>query len=162
MSHILLGLILVTAAPPGLVVDKEKRTVTIDAKVAPRKLEHLAEMYPIEVIACWAHPKGKKAHETVLIIDVNPSDVHKVLESLGLKAGKPAKGEDAAAEGPVITVFIEVPRAGGTAKRLTLDKVLVDPKTKKPMPKGVKFKFTGVGDVAGGPGQAGEGVRGRR
>jgi hypothetical protein len=143
MSQLLLGLVLATAAPPGITVDQEKKTVTIDAKVAPRKLEHLAETYPIEVIACWAHPKGKKAHETILTIDVNPSDVHKALESLGLKAGKPAKGQDAVAEGPEIAVLIEVPQPGGAAKRLTLDKVLLDPKTRKPMPKGVKFKFTG-------------------
>ena len=53
------------------------------------------KIYPIEVVACWANPKGKKAHETVLTIDVKPSDVHKALESIGLKPGKPARGEDA-------------------------------------------------------------------
>lgn len=143
MSHLLLGIALATAAPAGIVVDKDKKTVTIDAKVAPRKLEHLAQTYPIELVACWAHPKGKKAHETIVTIDVNPSDVHKALESLGLKAGKPAKGENTAAEGPEILVYIEVPQPGGSAKRLTLDKVLLDPQTKKPLPKGVKFKFTG-------------------
>src|SRR5262249_24221602 len=45
----------------GVSVDKQKRTVTIDAKIAPRKLPHHKEVYPIEVIACWPHPKGKKA-----------------------------------------------------------------------------------------------------
>src|SRR5262249_20039946 len=74
---------------PGVVVDKDKRTISIDAKIAPRKLPHLKEIYPLEVIACWPHPKGKKAHETVVTIDAKPSDVHKALESLGLKAGKP-------------------------------------------------------------------------
>ena len=48
----------------GVTVDMAKKSVSIDAKVAPRKLEHLkGEMYPIELIACWPHPKGKKAHE---------------------------------------------------------------------------------------------------
>src|SRR5579871_3914981 len=74
--------------PKGVAVDKAKRTVTIDAKVAPRKLEHLkGEVYPIEVIACWGHPRGKKAHETVVTIDADPSAVHKGLEELGLKPG---------------------------------------------------------------------------
>src|SRR5215813_15325461 len=74
----------------GVKVDKDKRTVTIDAKIAPRKLEYLkGEIYPIEVIACWPHPKGKKAHETIVTIDVMPSAVHKALEEVGLKAGKP-------------------------------------------------------------------------
>ena len=32
----------------GIVVDKDKRTVTIDAKIAPRKLAHLkGEIYPV-------------------------------------------------------------------------------------------------------------------
>src|SRR5215831_10390267 len=80
---------------PGVVADKEKRTVTIDAKVAPRKIDDPAykEIYPIEVIACWPFPKGKKAHETVVTIDVKPSAVHKALEDLGLKAGKPVVGQ---------------------------------------------------------------------
>src|SRR5579885_1505481 len=78
----------------GVTVDKDKRTITIDARVAPRKLEYLkGEIYPIEVIACWPHPKGKKAHETIVTIEAKPSDVHKALESLGLKPGKPVMGE---------------------------------------------------------------------
>ena len=129
---------------PGIAVDKEKRAVAIDAKVAPRKLEHLkGEVYPIELVAGWAHPKGKKAHETVLTIEALPSDVHKALEAVGLKPGKPAKGENAAAEGPEVSVFIDVPAGDGPAKRLTPAQFLLDPKTRKPFPKGVKFKFTG-------------------
>jgi hypothetical protein len=77
----LLGLVQARSAAddkkaPGVTVDAAKKTVTVDAKVAPRKLEHLkGEQYPIELIASWGHPKGKKAHETVLTTDVNPSDV---------------------------------------------------------------------------------------
>lgn len=144
----LLGVMLIAAQPAsdansGVVVDKKKRTVTIDAKVAPRKLEHLkGEVYPIELIACWPHPRGKKAHETVLTIDANPSAVHKGLVEIGLKPGRPAKGADSVAEGPEVNVYIDVPDPAGT-RRLTIDKVLLDPKTKKPLPKGVKFRFTG-------------------
>src|SRR5689334_13646810 len=80
----------------GPVVDKEKKTVTIPAKIAPRKINdpRFTEIYPIEVIACAEFPKGQKAHETVITVDVKPSDVHKALESLGLKAGKPANPGD--------------------------------------------------------------------
>ncbi|MBX9626256.1 MAG: YdjY domain-containing protein [Gemmataceae bacterium] len=127
----------------GVTVDKDKRTVTVAAKVAPRKLPHLEEKYPVELVAGWGHPKGKKAHEIVVAVDANPSEVHKGLEALGLKPGKPAKGPDAKAEGPAVNVFVEVPgEGGGPPKRLTLDKVLVDPKTKKPAPK-MTFRFTG-------------------
>jgi hypothetical protein len=129
----------------GVAVDAGKKSVSIDAKVAPRKLPHLDQIYPIEVVACWAHPKGQKAHETVVTIEAKPSEVHQALESVGLKPGKPAKGEGASAEGPEVSVFIEVPApgGGGAGKRLSIDKFLLDPKTKKPFPKNVKFKFTG-------------------
>lgn len=127
----------------GVTADKEKKAVAIDAKIAPRKLEHLTEVYPIELIAGWPHPKGKKAHETVVTIEALPSDVHQALVEVGLKPGKPAKGEGAEAVGPDVTVAIEVPAGDGPAKRLTPDKFLVDPKTKKPFPKAVKFRFTG-------------------
>lgn len=126
--------------PGGVVVDEAKRTVSIDAKVAPRKV--LDQVYPIELVAGWPHPRGKKAHEIVVSIDVNPSEVHKALEKLGLKPGKPAKGEGAKAEGPVVNVFVEVPDAAGGTKRQPLEKILWDPKTKKPPPK-MTFIFTG-------------------
>ena len=99
----------------------------------------------MEVVATWGFREGVKgkAHETVLVTTAKPSEVHKALESLGLKPGTPARGEGAKADGPEVAVYIDVPQPGGAAKRLTVDKVLLDPKTKKPMPKGVKFKFTG-------------------
>jgi hypothetical protein len=64
------------------------------------------------------------------------------LEKLGLKAGKPAKGEDAKAEGPTVNVFMEVPDPAGGVKKVSMEKVLYDPKTKKPAPK-MTFVFTG-------------------
>src|SRR4051794_38125979 len=101
---------------PSVTVDKDKKTVTIDAKVAPRKLPNLDQVYPIEVIATFPFREGKKgkAHETVVVTDVTPSEVHKALETLGLKPGKPAKGEGAKADGPEVNVYIEVPQPGGS------------------------------------------------
>lgn len=128
----------------GIEVDKEKKTVSIDAKIAPRKLEHLkGETYPIEVIASWPHPKGKKAHETVVTVDVGPMELHKALESLGLKAGKAVMGGTDQPKGPELIMYIEVPQADGTTKRLSMDKVLVDSKTGAAFPKSVRFRFTG-------------------
>ena len=147
--------------PPGIKLDKDKKTVTVDAKVAPRKLPHLDQSYPIEVIACWGYIKdakpgdknGKKSHETIVTIDVMPSEVFAAMEQLGLKPGKPAVGEDAKAEGPDVNIYIDVPQGDGPAKRYPLDKILVDPKTNKPMPKGVKFKFTGSAPAKAEPGK---------
>src|SRR5262249_34908718 len=129
----------------GIVVDKEKRTVTIDAKIAPRKINdpRYKEIYPIEVIACWPFPKGQKAHETVVTIDVKPSNVHKALEDLGLKAGKPVVGQvKQQAQGPEVSIFLAFKGADGQDKKVPIEKTLIDPKTNKKMPK-VKWLFTG-------------------
>src|SRR5712691_11300070 len=97
MSRILIALVFAlgpaltpSAAQPGdksgVTIDKDKRLVKIDAKIAQRKLEYLkGEIYPIEVIACWAHPKGKKAHETIVTIEAMPSAIHKAIEALDVK-----------------------------------------------------------------------------
>jgi len=126
----------------GVTVDEATKCVLVDAKVAPRKLPNLDQVYPVELIAGWGAPKGKKAHEIVVSIDVDPSEVHKGLEKLGLKPGKPARGENAKAEGPIVNVFIEMPDGAGGNKRVPLEKILWDPKTKKAPPK-LTFVFTG-------------------
>jgi hypothetical protein len=129
----------------SVVVDKEKRTVTIDAKIAPRKIDdpRYEKIYPIEVVACWGFPKGQKAHETVVTIDVKPSEVHKALVDLGLKPGKPVVGDvKEQSEGPEVKIYLDIPQEGGESKRVPIEKTLIDPKTNKPMPK-VKWLFTG-------------------
>jgi hypothetical protein len=126
-------------ADAAVTVDKDKKTVTVPAKIAPRKLEKYDQIYPVEVVACAGFKEGgEKAHETVVTIDVKPSDVHKALESLGLKPGKPAFGEDSAAEGPELKVSLELPNG----KVVPIEKTLVDKKTGKAMPT-LKWHFTG-------------------
>jgi hypothetical protein len=130
------------ATQPAMIVDKEKKTIIIPAAIAPRKLAYLTEIYPIEVIACWPHPRGKKAHETVVTFDVKPSDVHKALESFGLKPGQTAKGEDDAGQGPEVKVYLEFPGPDGAVRREPIEKTVVDKKTGKNMP-ALKWYFTG-------------------
>jgi hypothetical protein len=126
-------------------IDKDKGTVTIDARIAPRKLAYLkGEVYPIEVIACWAHPKGKKAHETIVTIEAMPSAVHKAIEALGLKPGMPIMGGDKEVpQGPDVNLYIEIPTPEGMFKRVTMDRALIDSRTGKAFPKSVKWRFTG-------------------
>jgi hypothetical protein len=123
-----------------IVVDKEKRTVTVPARVAPRKIndERYKEIYPVEVIATFPFPRGKKAHETVVTFEAKPSEVHKALEGLGLKAGKPARTEKDVQTGPEVKILLQV----GKARPAPIDRYLADNKTGKPMPK-VKWLFTG-------------------
>jgi hypothetical protein len=142
------GILPAHAGESTLVVDKAKKSVTIPCQVAPRKLPHLDKTFPIEVIATHAYrePKGtdvrgQKAHETVVIIpdSIKPSEVHKALEQLGLKAGKPAFGERVTrAEGPEVKVYLEIPGQ----PRSPIEKFLSDTKTGKPMP-ALQWHFTG-------------------
>jgi hypothetical protein len=130
----------------GVVVDKEKRTITVDCKIAPRKMEDpkfQGKTWPIEVIACYPYPKGQKAHETVVTIDLKPSEVHKALESFGLKPGTPVRGEaKEPPQGPEVGLYLEIPDRDGRPKRVSIERTLIDPKTNKQMPK-VKWRFTG-------------------
>jgi len=123
-------------------VDKARRTVTIPCRIAPRKLPNLKEIYPIEVMATYPAPRGQKAHETVVTFLAKPSDVHKALEGLGLKPGKPAKGLGAAAEGPEVTISLSLTTAGGGTRTLPIESALVDRRTGRPMPP-IKWHFTG-------------------
>src|SRR5216683_2990309 len=130
----------------GVTVDKEKRTITVDCKIAPRTMpdpKFQGKTWPIEVIACYPYPKGQKAHETVVTIDVKPSEVHKALESFGLKPGTPVRGEAKnEPQGPEVGMFLEIPDRDGRPKRISIERTMIDPKTNKPMPK-VKWRFTG-------------------
>lgn len=137
----------------GIVVDKEAKTVTIDAKMAPRiVLKEKKEPYPLEIIATWPHPKGKKAHETIVTFSeaLKPSDVHKALESLGLKAGKPIKGIGEPT-GPAVNVYFLVSDSTGLDRRVTLDRAMVDSKNGKPFPKNIEWRFTGSAFVQPDP-----------
>src|SRR5579864_7916912 len=127
-----LSILFVPVAKPGgkegsgVEIDKAKRLIKIDAKIAPRKLPHLSKIYEIEVIACWPHPKGKKAHETVVTIEAKPSAVHKGLVALGLKPGKPVMGGEAIPQGPEVKLFLEFPAPDGATKKVSIDKTMVD------------------------------------
>ena len=64
----------------------------------------------------------KKCHETVVTIEAKPSEVHKALEDLGLKAGKPVVGDlKAVPAGPEVKIFLEFPGPDGETKRVPID-----------------------------------------
>jgi len=129
--------------PGQVTVDKKARTVTIDCAVAPRKLPNLAEIYPLEVVATYPAPRGQKAHETVVTFTgIKPSAVHKALEEMGLKAGKPAVGEGQKAQGPEVKLYLEIEGADGKVQRVPIETVMVNRKTGKPLPP-VTWHFTG-------------------
>lgn len=128
--------------PAGFTVDREKKEILIPCRIAPRKLPNLPEIYPIEVCATYPAPQGQKAHETVVTLGAKPTEVHKALESLGLKVGKPVRGEGAAT-GAELDVLLEIPEKGKPGKqRVRMENLLVDKRTGKPLPP-IKWLFTG-------------------
>jgi len=139
-------------AEPAVSINKEKKSVTIACKIAPRKLPNLTEVYPIEVIATLPAPEGKKAHETVVTFSAKPSEIHAALVGLGMKPGKPALGEDAAAAGPEVKISLEMPGPDGSPKVIPIEKTLVDRKTGKPLPP-LKWIFTGSAVKEAAPGK---------
>lgn len=130
--------------PAAVKVDRKARIVTLPCAVAPRKLPQLNAVYPIEVIATHPTPDGQKAHETVVTFDkaIRPGDVHAALGQLGLKPGKPARAEGSKAEGPAVRIYLEFTGRDGKPKRLPVEQLLTDTKTKKPLPP-VVWHFTG-------------------
>jgi hypothetical protein len=146
MVLVLLPVILVPSSPAGekatLVIDKDKKSVAIPCKIAPRKLANLSQIYPLEVVATFPAPKGQKAHETVVTFDVKPSAVHKALESLGAKAGKPGLGERAKASGPEVTISLEIFSQTDKPKTIPIEEAMVDLNTGKTLTR-IKWLFTG-------------------
>lgn len=127
--------------PAELVVDKTAGSITLPCTIAPRKLPHLKEIYPLEVMATY--PKGQKAHETVVNFEgIKPSMVHRALIDLGVKPGKGAVGEGARATGPELKVFLEFLGKGDKVQRLPIEKVLVDEKKGQALP-ALQWHFTG-------------------
>jgi hypothetical protein len=131
------------ASPTGkIAIDAAKRTITIPSRIAPRKLAYLKDIYPLEVVACWPHPLGQKAHETVVNFDARPSDVHNALLAMGLKPGHPDQGDGHPADGPEVDIYLVIPGLDGKPRQLPLERAMVEPRTGKPLPK-LKWIFTG-------------------
>ena len=138
----------------------DRRRIVIPCRIAPRKLPTLKEVYPLEVVATYPSPRGQKAHETIVTFECRPSDVHKGLESLGLKPGKPARGEDAAAVGPPLRVLLEVPSILGKPREIPVERTILDVRTGKLMPP-LTWHFTGSALRQPDPDQGRQSLRGR-
>jgi outer membrane protein assembly factor BamB len=129
-------------AESAVTVDATRRMVSIPCRVAPRKLETLADTYPLEVLATFPAPRGQKAHETVVTFETKPSAVHRALESLGLRPGKPVKGDVAEpGTGSRVALHLEWPGADGTT-RVPIEATMLDTKTGRSLPPLV-WRFTG-------------------
>ncbi|MCL2640083.1 MAG: YdjY domain-containing protein [Phycisphaerales bacterium] len=126
---------------PKVIVNKELRRLEIPARIAPRKLASLRDIYPIEVICTWPTPAGQKAHETVVTTEVKPSEVQAALESLGLKPGIPSHGPIEPL-GPELTISLVLPLPNGKERTVPIEKTIIDKVTEKTLPP-LTWRFTG-------------------
>ncbi len=117
----------------SLILDHANRRVILPCVVAPRKLPHLSEVYPLEVIATWPTPQGQKAHETVVVFArIRPSEVHAALTQLGLKPGKPANAVGQTPAGSTVKLLLEFPGKDGKNSRVPVEQVMIKKKREKP------------------------------
>ena len=143
-------------ADRGIFVDRKNSRVVVDIEIAPRKLPHLKQVYPVEVMVTGA--QGKKAHETVLLSAASPLQVHRALEKLGLKAGEPGIGDKSPPRGPEVRIWIEYPGRLGLNKKVDLASAVVDRRTGLALDGGasstgraVRWLFTGSAMVQADP-----------
>jgi len=125
-----------------LTIDAQNRTVTIPCRVAPRKLPTLADIYPLEVVACFPAPLGQKAHETVVATEVKPSDLHAALVELGLNPGAPSMGVQGRPSGPEVRVLLELPDIAGRPRLVPIEDTMLDARTGRGILP-LKWHFTG-------------------
>jgi outer membrane protein assembly factor BamB len=122
-------------------VDRKNRRIDIPALMAPRKLPNLKDIYPLEVVCTWPTPAGQKAHETVVVTEVKPSEVQKALESLGLKPGKPSGGQEVP-QGPELKLSLIMLAPSGRERVIPIEKTILDVRTGKTLPE-LTWRFTG-------------------
>lgn len=123
----------------GITVDREARTIDLDARVVLREGEWL------ELIACTP---GTREHEALVIVAAKPSNIHLALLSLGLEPGKPLhsrmEGEERVIvppTGPAVEAFFVLDREGEKVE-VPVNEWVVDQKNGTPLPSN-RFLFTG-------------------
>ncbi len=133
---------------PQLIVEKSPGgagggggKIILPSQAAPRKLATLKEIYPHEIVASNPAPQGQKAHETVVVSDVLPSELHKALVSLGATPGKPVKG-DGTPTGTQLKISFVFTGPAGKSRTVPIEQTILDKRTGKTLPP-LKWFFTG-------------------
>ena len=126
----------------GLVVNREKRTVTVACAIAPRKLPNLAAVYPIEVAATYPAPRPEGPRDGGGLRERPAQRRPQGPRGPCLKPGEPARGEEGKASGPELRLFLEFKDPEGKDQRIPLEKAVVNRVTGKPIA-ALTWHFTG-------------------
>ena len=128
------GLVKLSKTHP-LWLDTRRKAVVIDGEVCLR--EGILEMF-----AC---PRGTKEHESIVVLDCIPHDVHAALLALGAKVGTPVKfdPEYVPAKGDIVDVFVLWKDEEGGKHQARAQEWIKYAKTEKAMP--FDWVFAGSG-----------------
>jgi hypothetical protein len=119
------GLVKLSKTHP-LWLDKNRKAVVIDGKVALREGQ-------LEMFAC---PVGTKEHESVVVLDCVPQDVHAALLALGAKPGQTVKFDPKyePARGDIVDIYVLWKDEKGETHQVRAQEWVQYEKTKKAMP----------------------------
>src|SRR5262245_37510544 len=117
-------------------VDAKAGTVALPAVVAKQGIYDVLK----GAIEYALVSKGGKEYETLFTTEVPPEEIHRALEKLGLKPGRPAR-EAALPEGYPMKVLVEY-QDGEKKRRRAIDEFVLYTKTEKPLD-AAPWTFTG-------------------
>lgn len=104
---------------PGLTIDTRAKTIRATASVSPWMFQDFeGRRWYIEQFVC---SPGTKEHESLLVLDAQPSHLHAGLLLLGLEPGSPTTwtaGVPSPATGPAISIRFEYTDEGGTRRSI--------------------------------------------
>ena len=119
------GLVKLSKTHP-LWLDTKRKAVVIDGQVCLREGQ-------LEMFAC---PKGTKEHESVVVLDCVPQDVHTALLALGAKPGQPVKFDPkyVPASGDIVDIYVLWKDEQGEKHQVRAQEWVQYEKTQKAMP----------------------------
>src|SRR5262249_11639761 len=69
---------------------------------------------------------------------------HKARATAATNRGQPVRAKSRTPpQGPEVKLYLDIPDADGKLQRVSIDKTLLDNRFKKPLPKSVRWRFTG-------------------
>lgn len=122
---------------PGLVADRKRQRVEVMAEATGLSSNSIVEFLLIS-------ETSEHGYEALFVSFAKPSDIHKALEFIGMKAGAPYNPQQLRMwpKGERVRVSLVSPGAGSAAAPVRIERLILDTKTGQTLPE-AGFVFTG-------------------